>query len=489
MLNSKLITILSTFSEEEMKDFEKFSSTFFTTGRNVDAFLKLLKKAHPLFSEKEIKKEIVFKKLYPGKDYNDKMMTAQIVSLTKAVEDYLIYRHLQNNKELREQVLLKEFLERKLFKYFASAFDDLENKIIKKDLLPSAKFNMLTELYSDASHYYANLDDFKGATENLTRYVNTFIPMVLHSTFFVSKINKIYDKFYNLKAPSNLLPGFLDSLDIDKFLSEIKDPALLPIRKSLELYYFVYIAFIKHEEDPDSDIKNIEKGMKIFKELRPSLNIEEKKHFYNDLSNIYLQIYNSGKMEVKPAIFQIFRSMLEDGIYNSLGGKYFDTNMFRSISMGAGDDPEWVEEVVEKYSHLLKEDIRDAYVEFAKAHICIARNKFEEALEHVGRITYASFLFKTDVKILTLILYYEMNYYEEALSVIDTYKHYIANTKDLSPLFKEVFGNFTMIVLKLYKLRENYSKNEADYLRHLTKNTKLPGYDGWIYRKIDELGK
>ncbi len=65
-----LYKLLATFSDDEWKEFEKFvASPYFNKGRNFGSIMKLLRKHRPEFSSKELFKENLYKKLYPGKEY------------------------------------------------------------------------------------------------------------------------------------------------------------------------------------------------------------------------------------------------------------------------------------------------------------------------------------------------------------------------------------------------------------------------------------
>ena len=79
MKTSKLFTILKTFSDEEMKRFEKFiSSPFHNNGRNFKPIYSYLKKLHPDFPQKKLTDEAIFRKLYPGKKYDLKTSSKNI---------------------------------------------------------------------------------------------------------------------------------------------------------------------------------------------------------------------------------------------------------------------------------------------------------------------------------------------------------------------------------------------------------------------------
>ena len=73
MKNSKLISLLKSFSENELKEFRKFidSSFFNKEGKYVLRFYNEVRKHYPDFTNASLERKNLFEKLYPGKSYDD----------------------------------------------------------------------------------------------------------------------------------------------------------------------------------------------------------------------------------------------------------------------------------------------------------------------------------------------------------------------------------------------------------------------------------
>ena len=104
MKHSKLILILMTLSEDELKEFAKFiKSPFFNKGRNFTPYFNILKKFYPNFDHKNFTREYIFRKLRPGRKYDIRKAESTLSTLSsdllRMLEDFLIYRHLD-----REQI-------------------------------------------------------------------------------------------------------------------------------------------------------------------------------------------------------------------------------------------------------------------------------------------------------------------------------------------------------------------------------------------------
>lgn len=485
MKNSKLIILLRSFSKKEFKEFEKFASTYFTSGRDVSGLIKLLRISHPEFKDEHIKKEKIFELLYPGKKYNDGIMRAQIASITKAVEDFLIYSHLSNETVKREMILLKDLRKRNLYKFYESHFAALEKSIYKLDVETGERYQFLSELYEESLIYFVSINNAKAYHKYFYEYVNACVCSWILKSFESARQDKILKKFYNYEPAPNIFSSYMKNLNVIDFLQDIKEPELTHYKKTIELYYVLFTAFVNNEQQDPQDA--IEKPFELFNSIKSSMPYAEKKLIYRNIHDIYMQMYNSGISSAKHHIYALINEMLRDKIFNTAGGTDFELNLFRTILLGAFDKPGWVEKTVNEYSHLLNDEVRDVMISFALTFINIGKDKPEKALEYLSKLEYITFISKSDVKILSLMIYYDLNYYEEALSTIDAFKHYMANSKEMSSVYKTIFGNFTNYILKLFKLRESFDKNEAEYLSHQIKTAKMIGYDSWLLKKVEAL--
>jgi len=90
MLNSTLIEIFKTFEKTDLKRFEDFlKSPYFNKKTNVVALFNIIKTHFPDYKTENLKKETVWKKLYPDKNFNYGVMKNFIHDLTKLAENYL----------------------------------------------------------------------------------------------------------------------------------------------------------------------------------------------------------------------------------------------------------------------------------------------------------------------------------------------------------------------------------------------------------------
>jgi len=121
---------------------------------------------------------------------------------------------------------------------------------------------------------------------------------------------------------------------------------------------------------------------------------------------------------------------------------------------------------------------------FAMALLSFEMNDFEKALEFTGKVNYELFVFKYDIKLLLLKIFYEKNCYEEALSLIDSFKHFLSGNKTVS----EYYRNNYMLFLKYYKELLNMkiynSTEDLELLKNKINSEKNLISKTWLLEKI-----
>jgi len=121
---------------------------------------------------------------------------------------------------------------------------------------------------------------------------------------------------------------------------------------------------------------------------------------------------------------------------------------------------------------------------FAMALLSFEMNDFEKALEFTGKVNYELFVFKYDIKLLLLKIFYEKNCYEEALSLIDSFKHFLSGNKTVS----EYYRNNYMLFLKYYKellnMKIQNSTEDSELLKNKINSEKNLISKTWLLEKI-----
>ena len=86
-----------------------------------------------------------------------------------------------------------------------------------------------------------------------------------------------------------------------------------------------------------------------------------------------------------------------------------------------------------------------------------------------------------------LQVYYEMNNFEPAISLLDSYKHFLKSDRTITEFYKKVNSDFLKYYTKLLKVKMGEKGSTADELKRLVLSSDDFSNKDWINKKIDEL--
>ncbi len=487
--DTKLISFLQTFSKDELDDFEKFlSQQYFRQRRDPLPLFKILMKFQSEFSNDDFNEEKVFVMLYPGTSFsslNSKNIFRSLSSyLLKALEDFLYISKLKENKVLKNRILLKEILERNLSKhygqYLEKAYEVLkeDEKIFGFDILEKFHIERLN------SRYYASVLDMKNY------FSHSFKSLELISSHFwldlisSAKLMLLGHDNMNIRPGNDVLNKLLNSVEMDK---------ILKIYEGTEYYIYLYFNYNVYKcIENYRDLKYYENAKKIFFDNRTKISNHDKNYFYADLISILLVGSEGRFIEMKKELFSILQNCLEEKAYKLSDNDFMHPNFYRNCILCAEyiKEFDWADDFIEKYSGELNPEFRDNMKNYSRALINYSRGDYDKSLEYISRIKYDHAFFKTDIKTLTLRIYYELNLHEQAIYMADTFRHHIKISPHLNENIRKASLNFISYYLKLFKLKMSNGKSrkkDAGLLISQIKKEKDLIQVGWLIEKLDKI--
>ena len=125
MRKTKIYKIISTFSDKEKKDFERFvRSPYYSKSREYSPILKALYVINKKISiNKEITYKDFFTKVYPGKKYSNKTLRNRLNELTTLSKKFIMEKTLTSDAELSKNILLKGLKGKKLTDIFINEYN------------------------------------------------------------------------------------------------------------------------------------------------------------------------------------------------------------------------------------------------------------------------------------------------------------------------------------------------------------------------------
>jgi len=494
---TKLAAILKTFSKQEMKDFEKFiSSPYFSSGRNVKPLFNAVKKFYPSFDSVNFTEEKIFRKLYPHKNFEGKksfhilrVLFSEIVALA---EKYLKYINNNNgvNKHFSDVGYLRMLNERKLDNLFLKNFKNTNKSIgdiIDQD---SSLYLLLMECEKEKCEYYLNREKQQETSEVMIRQGEYLVSYFLAEIFKIRAHYRTNEIVYNADFSNSLLKEVMDNFNFEKILDYMKNNSVksYPV---IVTYYNSMMAQLNVTDD--SYYKNfkilLEQNFDLFDE-------EEKKNLLVDLEASCWKRVNSNLPYQKHIFYQkelveIHKKKLKEGLYKSGGIDYMSLHTFRNILIAALNvkDFKWLEEFAEEYYKELAPEYRENMYNYSMAILYFNKGDYEKSLKLMSNVKYHYFYLRIDVKNWMLQIHYELNHFEQAYSLIDSYRHFLSNNKSVSDLFKKLNSNFLNYYVKLLKIKQGDKDINLNVIKNEVSEVSKFIHKGWVLRKIEELEK
>jgi hypothetical protein len=482
--DTKLTEILKTFSKQEMRSFGKFvKSPFFKTGRDVNALYNYLQKNHPDFKKEFLSKEKIFKEIYPCKEFNKKRIINDMFELTKMAEEFLVQLAVHKNIQDKSRYLMGELKERKLHPQLLKKIKEFEKSTDNKIELSERSFLNGWFINMMKAEYYFEERNYDKLLYYRIKYSDNLFMLFFKDYLSLKRDLMIFRNVYNTASDDDIVNKALEeSLLIENLVNALDKSGF----KYNQLLITQYLAF-KTVNEPDNEIYYYKLKDLILKHFE-EFNHTEKYKLLGDLET-YCTYRNNEKFNREQ--FEMLKFRFEKGLYAYSQHDYISPATFRntiyvSISLNELD---WLEEFIGKYTDKLNPVNRTSLKLLAEANICFARKKFGKALEKLVKIKYDFFLFKVDIKNLMLKIYYELDLTEQAYSLIDTFKHYLAKTDDIPSVFKEYHIGFLNSYTELLNRKTKSNITNLDQAIKKIESHENVISKNWLIEKLNEISK
>lgn len=492
MLKSKAIDILRTLSKEEYASFEKFTaSPYFNSNNSIVRLVNELKIFHPDYDSDTLTEEYLYKKVFGKDKYSYSVMRNLMSLILQLCESFLLNNRL--NKDLLKSPanildLLDEFQSRNIDNLFSLRLRNAE-KIISKEKYDSMHYRnnvriinyILDDEYNKVS-FKKNLKDifFRKAIFELCFIANSLYRNA-NSINYISLEN-------NIKAEESYFFIFLKCIDINRFIKETEK-----LRSSESVVIEIYFKLVLLILYPDNLNNYFEVKRSIFKNINKFSN-PEKYSLLNILRNFVMHEYSRGVDSLNSEIRTINLEMLETIDFKKDKMESILGIIFLGIFLEAASKNEhkFAQDFIDKYSKQLRREIRKDIHGFASSYIEFMKKNYERSLEILSHVKPPNKVYFIHIKHLYMKLYFELGHFDEGLSMIDSYKHYLDKKIDLNRDKRNYFIRICRSYLRLYRIKMNPEKytdfEVVNFIRDL-QSDKLNIDTKWILSKAEELKK
>jgi len=481
MLNVKFIEIIKTFSKEEFKAFGLFlNSPYYNSEKLPLKLYDLLKKNYPSFSSKNFNKEEIFRKLYPDKGFNDKLLRNIFSDMLKLTEMFLL-SEIYSSDDLKSRILLmNDYSKRKIESLYKKNLEkaeallnnteikDLEYYKYKLELEKSKRAHdiMYRDVYIDQSNRDQEISDLvtvNSLLEIMYRNLHMINNQKKHNYNYRLNFEDEIDTFLN-----NIGSRYLE-LDHIKYLYY----TFKLLRSQDEKFYFLLKDFAKKDFD--------------------KLPRDVKRDIYISLTNYcYIRISKGDDMYIKE-LFLNNREMVEKDLFTTAAGNIPNVFFMNIVTTGLEmNETAWVENFIEEDGKKLKDDSKEDTLSFCRANLCYYKGEYSKAFSYLSKVTTDDMTYKHNVRSLTLKLYFDTNEIEPFLFHIDSYRHFISGNKLVFEKIKDSINNYVNYSKRIFCIKNKIGKADLDDLpvlkNEIIECTPLINRP-WLLRKLSEIEK
>lgn len=483
MAETDVFTVLRSFSAGELRSFRKFLiSPYFYKSDNLLKLFELLIRSNEQELNMEFRKKL-FGRIYTGKQYKDSTMRNLISILNNQLNEFMMLENFQNSGIGKQRYLNSERLKKNLTECCYPDEDSTValrnygsdyNYFLNRHFLEQSRFNFA--VMGNKVTRAHNIKSELSYLEDSLRYLKLF---------FLSQISQFYTTVMILRRTYDIseLPENV------KRLSEDLDPQKLRqlITLSDEYYYAVelYEAMVNIYRYPE-ETKYYYIYKDCFYKYSFRVSADECSMHISNLTSYCTGKATAGSGEFNNELFELIELTIKNKYYQNsntehLPHEYFRNFLLHGIRLKKFD---WVNDFIhENYMKVHPAD-RENMKQLGFAYLNFSTGQYDEALENINRISPDFFAFKFDIKNLTVQIFYELGYFEEALTQIKSYKEYLRKDKLLNMEKRKRYFSFLKFTENLVLHRAGTKDTDIGYLKYRISSHKATAFKPWLMEKV-----
>jgi len=486
MVKNKLITLLRTFSKEEMKDFGRFiSSSFFSTGRNLKPLYILLNKFHSQYNSPAFTQEKIFQRLYPGRKFDGKKSLHAIhvhfSDMFILAEKFMVYNEVQrgNNRYAYYEKLSSAYQNRNLHEHALKAILTCEGIIDNAQdeyLIVHKKIEFLQSI--SGFFFYKNLPK-KG-------YEYSEKMLLFAIADFIRVLGRFTDNYFLFKNTFNLSSNAIDV--VKKFLNAI-DPLVFEDIAEHEMHTIniTRINYYQLQSVINNDDKNyLNEAVKIYLKVIHNLSNTDKLNLFFMIFSRQCSILKNEISYIAEAdkFFELVASnhIFNPGSKNNLVASFYEAELKIKTALY---NYKKIKIYVNKFLKFVESDKADGMTALSNCFICLKQKKFIDCLKLLSNKSSLNGIGQNDYYRLKTMCLYELNDHDGLISTLNSFEKYSRKNKIVSENSKRENLNFIKAVKLLIILKIDY--DNAEEAKRVTELIKNNIFYWWFKEKLEEL--
>ncbi|MBK8983650.1 MAG: hypothetical protein IPM38_15375 [Ignavibacteria bacterium] len=448
MQNTKLIRLLKSLNQNEIRQFKDFvNSPVYNKNKNAAKLFDEIKKFYPEFTNKNLDGNKIFGKVFPDEKYDYFKLKLAVSDLFKIGIEFLSFLSFKNENQIKTEYLLRELRQRNLDSIFEQTFKSAESQNESSKVKDEVYFFHKLNLTFEHISYLAP----KKPNENILMQQDMLNLFIRYSLIR-------YMKYYNIMMHEELQNNVKYDMGMfDEVLNYIKNN---DFENSPTILAYYNIIMLGKERDDKYFYSLKELGEKY----KDELNDVDRYMIFLHLNSHCAFVFNRlSRTDLLRDQFELIKEKNSQKIENL--GKILYPDFLNEVKISVNaKEFEWAEDYIKNNSGELTEE-KDSTINFCYGYINFKKGNYDAALDLFSKTNFPNFIIKIQVKIIQLKLLYEINCFEQAISNIDAFRHYLKRENTIKESFKESFYEFLRITNDLVKFRTDHNKKDNEYYR------------------------
>jgi len=469
MNNSHLVVILRSLSKKEVRELRKWlQSPVHNQREDVMNLFEYLINSKRLEKSNLLQKEKVFRKIFPGEIYDDAKLRQSMYFLLKAVEEFLVYSEMEEDKVRQRTVLASVYRKRKLDKAFQRTFRQIEAL--------QAQTN-----FQDESHlrneYLLQREEYL-FWEDRRQYARMNVQGVsdaLDYTFLADKLRQsclilAYQNYYKSELNIGLIDEVLDYI-------AVKEIFHIP---SIAIYYHVYQAF--SSDDSEIHFRNLRAAISQYGHLFPHREIRD---IYLMAINYCIRKINQGERLFIQESFNMYKAGFEKK-YLIENNQISNFTFMNAVASSLGlNEYGWTNHFIEHYQQFLEPKHRSNTVDYCQARLYFEQKEYGKAMRLLAQVEFNEVIINIRAKAMLLKMYYELSEDDALDALLESMRTYI-NRKKILGYHKTTFTNLIRLTKKLIRINP-FDAKQREKLRTEILSTNPLTEREWLLEQLNEL--
>lgn len=482
MKESRLLNILRSLSEEEMKRLAKFAaSPYHKVEKNCLPLLNELKKNHPHYDSKNITYENLYKKLYPGKQFNKQVMWNLASAFEKTLLSFIEHEAFRKNGVLRKELVSLELTKRKLSDYSFAEISKIE-EVLKEMKIGPQYINFKLKATDCLMEHYQSINKHQYIPEIEQEDFEYRLLDFFRLLDSVLSDQKYFIDMFNIKYNRNIPLTLAKNVNFGKIIAycESKNYEYLYL---IKIYFYSILMKLKPEKSEYFFMMK-----QLFFENHNNFDRRLKRNLLVTLVNYCVEKRYSKTHNYIQIMFELNKFRLDDGIAfypeNQIPKHLYSQILVNALTL---KELKWAKDFVEKYTKKLHPDFQKSMYSLATAYIKFEEKKFNDVLISLNEVNFDDVRDKIHVRFLTAKAYYELNESETLLNFIDSSKHFLTSNTAISDNRKKSYGEFLALLKQFVLIKTGLAKKSVHGLVKQIQNSDDLERKQWLLEKAEEL--